>query len=230
MGNFGVHQPPSGMESVARSRQMSTDFMVFSNPSLGLGNPLSLKPQNQQIDPNQGSITRSNQLGLDSVLELNNPSRRFDEMIREGWGGNISVSLPTFSSGSIPIPSFPSPTPSLPQGNLNAGQIDRAVKSCSNTDFCVTLHNLGITQLICYRGILGWKSNSTASWNTSFIYSTLAAWHDAFWTNDLGEWDDYFTVDVQTRQTCFMPVALNTSSLPLWEFTPADIDNAMSEW
>jgi hypothetical protein len=92
MGNFGVYQPPSGKESVARSRQIQTDFIISANPLLG--SLLGLTPADLQVSQNQGSLTRSNQLDLDSISELNNPSRRFDEMAGSGWGGGEKQDYP----------------------------------------------------------------------------------------------------------------------------------------
>lgn len=101
MNNFGVYQPPSGIENIQRSTQ------------------------------------------INSVNNLNNPRRGFDEIIGQGWGGNIP--------GSSPQSPSPSPSPSsspLPPGNLSPGQISTAMetKTCSNP--CITLNFVYFDDLV----------------------------------------------------------------------------------
>lgn len=61
MGDFGVYQPPSGINNIRRSTQ------------------------------------------INSINNLNNPRRRFDEMIQQGWGGNMPS--PTLPPAASPAPS-----------------------------------------------------------------------------------------------------------------------------
>jgi hypothetical protein len=216
---FGVWQPPSGMESVQRSRQLPFESIVSRSP-------FDLQQIDSRIDLNQGSIERVN-LDTDSITQRNNPIYRFEEMLFEGWGGGVPVELPSFA---------PSPSPSsysfshLPLGNLNAGQIDRAMSAKACENFCVALYNLWegqwSTQQICWTENEGWISDT---WNDGQRHNTLDSWYQSFYWNSTGMPEDYFEVDEETRSVCFPPIT-SFSTLPPREFTAADIDLAMSEW
>jgi hypothetical protein len=110
---FGVWQPPSGMESIQTSRQMPFEPIISSS------SPLGFQQNDTRLDPNQGSIERSTNLDSSSIVESNNPSRRFEEMIEEGWGGRqkkLGRQKDTTSSSSTypknPVSSLPLERPS----------------------------------------------------------------------------------------------------------------------
>lgn len=187
MNNFGVYQPPSGIENVRRSTQ------------------------------------------INSINNLNNPRRKFDEMIGQGWGGNIPGTL------SIPSPS-PSPSPSsfnpLPSGNLTADRVDRAMEFRTCGDFCVTLYNLWegqwSTQRICWDSAAGWVSDT---WNDGSRHNTLNSWYRSFYWNSTGMPEDYFVVDAVTRSSCFPAVSSTPpSTLPPGGFDASDVDLVLATW
>lgn len=190
MKNFGVYQPPSGIENVRRSTQ------------------------------------------INSINNLNNPRRRFDEMIEQGWGGNI----PGGSPAPTPSPS-PSPSPSsslLPPGNLSPDQIDAAMQTTNCTSVSITLVNFwgagggegpsesysGDREGVVFRSrpVLdpdtGLRTNQfITSWDSEYvftvwadeIYSSLSDWFQNFYDYGLGTNWDYFDVDPVTRTRCFSP-------------------------
>ncbi|MCC3405182.1 MAG: hypothetical protein JGK17_06220 [Microcoleus sp. PH2017_10_PVI_O_A] len=187
MKNFGVYQPPSGIENVRRSTQ------------------------------------------INSLNNLNNPKKTFDEMIEQGWGGNIpSPLLPSSSSSPSPPPSSFVP---LPPGNVSASQIDAATRNCPN--LCVTLVNFwgagggegpsdsygGDREGICLRPRSAWDSMTGAvvgtitSWESEYVYEipadeahySLSSWFESFYNYSLGTNWDYFEVDNPTRSRCFSP-------------------------
>jgi hypothetical protein len=226
--NFGVWQPPSGADAVRRSSQVNLESIaVLNNPRQGreLGIVQSL------IDPNRGSVERSNQARL--IGGNNNIRRRFDEMIRQGWGGNVpSTSVSSPSPSPSPSPSLSTSFPSLPLGNLSAHRIDRAMEFRTCGDFCVVLYNLWegqwSTQRICWNSSVGWVSDT---WNDGSRYDTLDSWYESFYWNSTGMPEDYFVVDANTRSLCFPLISsVPPSTLPPGGFDAFDVDSVMATW
>lgn len=75
---FGTYQQPTGLETVSRSRQIASDAMVLPN--------WDLQPIDARVDANEWAIEPKN-LDTKSITQINNPGRRFEEMIESGWGG-----------------------------------------------------------------------------------------------------------------------------------------------
>jgi hypothetical protein len=225
--NFGVWQPPSGMDAVRRSTQINLESIdSLNNPRRGreLGITQSL------IDPNWASIERSNQVGL--IGEVNNIGRRFDEMIRRGWGGNVPSTSVISSPSPSPSPSGSTSFPSLPLGNLNAARIDRAMQWKTCGDFCVILYNLWegqvLTQNICWSSSVGWVSDT---WNDGVRHDTLDSWYESFYWNSTGMYEDYFIVNADIRSLCFPQISsVPPSALPPGGFDASDVDSAMALW
>ena len=93
---------------------MSNNFGVYHPPS-GIEN-----------------IRRSTQ--INSINNLNNPQRIFEEARRQGWGGDIPGSA---SPSPSPSPSSSSPSSPLPPGNLSPAEINAAMQNRSCPDPCV---------------------------------------------------------------------------------------------
>lgn len=227
--NFGVWNPPTGMDSVRRSAEVDFDLIVRLNNSL----------QNKELGISQEFLD-FNQKFPNQFTQVAFEYKIFDKMIQQGWGG---IGLPSTSS-SLPTPT-PTPSssttsfPSLPLGDLGAGRIDRAMQWNVCPSFCVDFYSLqagGPTAIhrVCWQ--LGkWRSvppssTASASWNTGFI--KLYSWYRAF--DSSVPWDtsnDYFIVDQATRNSCF-PMISSTplSTLPPKDFDASDVDAAMSLW
>lgn len=231
---FGVYVPPSGEDSVRYSTQIDLALVSKLN-NVEFGEQLRI--QSSIKDPNQGSVERSNQVGFGLINRVNTISKRFDEMIRQGWGGNIVAPYQSPSPSPSPSPSLaPTSFPSLPFGNLKPRQIDRAMpyKAANCTEICTTLYNTwngqSSVQRVCWRLGVGWKSDVNFWWQDSLTYNSLFVWWRDFFSYDTGHSDDYFTVDDATR-VCFPLVSSSPpSTLPPGEFDASDIDAAMALW
>lgn len=192
MNNFGVYQPPSGIENIRRSTQ------------------------------------------INSINQLNSPSRIFEEMSRQGWGGNTPGGNSSTSSSTSPTPSA---SPSLPPGNLSPEQIDEAMSSSSCNNVCVTLINFFDSdsptqptgsEPICFRSrrvrssVTGQLTNQqVTSWDSDYVNDvwddgvkgSLSGWFKDFYEDSIGTDWDYFLVDEPTRSRCFSPPLLPSPSL-----------------
>ncbi len=80
---FGVYTPPSGEDSIRQSNLLGIE-------STSKINNIQLGSRSELRDPNQGSVERSNQIGIELVNRMNNIGKRFEEMISQGWGGNVA--------------------------------------------------------------------------------------------------------------------------------------------
>lgn len=234
--NFGVWNPPSGVDNIRSSEQIDIDLISRLN---------SVKPDKElgvslPIDPNQGSVEHSNQKGIDLINKMNKIGREFGGIIRQGWGGNIADSVPLFEPSPFPIPSSAVTSfPSLRLGNLRAAQIDRAMQWITCPSFCVDYYSLqtempAIIHRVCWQ-FNEWRSvppssTASASWNTGF--ATLNSWRKSFdWSVPWDTSSDYFVVDQITRNSCF-PVISSTppSTLPPRDFDASDVDLVMAVW
>lgn len=225
--NFGVWNPPTGMDSVRRSTQVDSDLIVRLN------NPW----QNRELGISQEFLD-FNQKFPSQLTQVIFEYKIFDKMIQQGWGG-IGLLSPS-SPPPTPTPSSSITSfPSLPPGNLEAARIDRAMQWNVCPSFCVDFYSLQagsptVIHKVCWQ--LGkWRSvppSSTASapWNTGFI--DLDSWYSAF--DSSVPWDtsnDYFVVDQVTRNSCF-PMISSTplSTLPPKDFDASDVDAVMALW
>ena len=80
--NFGVWNPPTGMDSIRRSVQTDFNLIVrLNNPKLGkeLGIQQSFGEDIKKFEYYEENL----------VGAVNNKSKIFDNMIRQGWGGNL---------------------------------------------------------------------------------------------------------------------------------------------
>jgi hypothetical protein len=227
--NFGVYAPPTGEDSIRRSTQIDLDIITRLN-NIQSGRELGI--DQALIDPNEGSVQRSSQVGLDLINRINNVSKVFEEMIRQGWGGNIASDSVTTSPSPSPSPSGSTSFPSLPLGNPTTAQIDRAMEFRSCGDFCVTLYNLWegqwSTQRLCWTSSGGWVSDT---WNDGIRHDTLNSWYESFYWNSTGMPEDYFIVDTNTRLLCFPQISSTPpSTLPPKYFDGFDVDSVMALW
>lgn len=230
--NFGVWNPPTGMDSVRRSVQVDFDLIVGSNnPKFGkeLGIQQSFGKAIEEVEYS----------GVSLVAASNNVFEVFDGMIAQGWGGagffgHSPSLLPT------PTPSLnPTSFPSLRAGNLEPAQIDRAMKWRVCPNFCADYYSLRtghptVIHRICWQSGR-WRSvppSSTASapWNTGSV--DLRSWHKLFdssvpWNTS----NNYLVVDQATRNSCF-PMISSTppSTLPPDDFYASDVDAVMALW
>lgn len=79
--NFGVWNPPTGMDNVRRSVQVDFELIVkLNNPKTGkeLGIQQFFGKNIEKIEHSDASLVNS----------INNKFKVFDAMIRQGWGGN----------------------------------------------------------------------------------------------------------------------------------------------
>jgi hypothetical protein len=181
--NFGVYQPPSGIDNIRRSTQ------------------------------------------INSINNLNNPAKTFDEMIEQGWGGNIPSPLSPSSSSS------PSPPPSsfvpLPPGNLTPAQINAAMqtRTCSNP--CVVFHfsflddqpwdaergvwitppALNRRETLCWGSVPGETGPNDEEFGWISFGSNMGADALQRYVGPGSEavLESFFTVDSATRARCFSP-------------------------
>lgn len=233
--NFGIWNPPTGMDSVRRSTQIDFELIVGSNnPKLGkeLGIQQSFGKAIEKIEYS----------GVSLVAASNNVFEVFDAMIAQGWGG---AGFFGHSPPSLPLPPTPAPSlsatsfPSLRAGNLRADQVDRAMKWRVCPSFCVDHYSLRtghptIIHRICWQSGR-WRSvppssTAAASWNTGSV--DLESWHGLFDSSvPWNTFNDYFVVDQTTRNSCF-PMISSTplSTLPPDDFDASDVDAVMALW
>ncbi len=162
------------------------------------------------------NIRRSTQ--INSINQLNNPSRIFDESARQGWGGNTPGGNNSASSSTSPTPS---PSPSLPPGNLSPGQIDEAMqtRTCSNP--CVVFNfnypedqlwdfereewinpTYGRKETFCWGKM---PNDEEFGWISFGANMGADALHQVVGPESEAISGSFFTVDSSTRSRCFSP-------------------------
>lgn len=78
--NFGVWNPPTGMDSIRRSTQVDFDLIVhLNNPKPGgeLGIRQSF----------QSNVEKFNYPDMDLLNTVNNEIKILNDLIKQGWGG-----------------------------------------------------------------------------------------------------------------------------------------------
>lgn len=79
--NFGVWNPPTGMDSVRQSTKVNSDLVVRLN-NLKIGKELGIRQSfGKDIEKIECPDTK--------VAALNNKFKIFEDMIKQGWGGNL---------------------------------------------------------------------------------------------------------------------------------------------